>query len=210
MLRKVLMPRQLPCRMHDERVSPNDKGGKLYDPPPKLVELCRPLHPMAFNDLYCLARPHVHTLSIGAVRPTDFDVHAQAVGLLEGAADAIGPIERRLCAEMENALGRDWCESWHEGVPDYDAVPGCVNVSEILRLWTYAKSLDLTAWGKMRYNLLGGGGGHWFPGEMADKADDGALRAALGGHPLADRIPGILREAHTLLFDAPSRRDSEG
>jgi len=26
---------------------------------------------------------------------------------------------------------------------------------EILRLWTYAKSLDLVAWGKMRYNLLG-------------------------------------------------------
>lgn len=32
-------------------ISPSDKGGKLYDPPPKLVELCKPLSPMQFNDL---------------------------------------------------------------------------------------------------------------------------------------------------------------
>src|ERR1041385_5088119 len=49
-------------------ISPNDKGGKLYEPPRKLVELCAPLTPMQFNDLYCLARPQVHTLSCGAAR----------------------------------------------------------------------------------------------------------------------------------------------
>src|SRR5438445_5888295 len=37
-------------------ISPNDKGGKLYEPPAKLVELCAPLTPMQFNDLYGLAR----------------------------------------------------------------------------------------------------------------------------------------------------------
>src|SRR5215831_19981024 len=47
-------------------ISPNDKGGKLYEPPKKMVELCAPLTPMAFNDLYCLARSEVHTLSCGA------------------------------------------------------------------------------------------------------------------------------------------------
>src|SRR5437016_5577469 len=50
-------------------ISPNDKGGKLYDPPRKLVELCAPLTPMQFNDLYCLAREQVHTLSCGASKP---------------------------------------------------------------------------------------------------------------------------------------------
>ena len=34
-------------------ISPSDKGGKLYEPPPKLVELCKPLSPMQFNDLFC-------------------------------------------------------------------------------------------------------------------------------------------------------------
>ena len=35
--------------------------------------LCAPLTPMQFNDLYCLSREAVHTLSIGAARPSDFD-----------------------------------------------------------------------------------------------------------------------------------------
>src|ERR1041385_3546692 len=30
-------------------ISPNDKGGKLYSPPRKLVDLCAPLSPMIFN-----------------------------------------------------------------------------------------------------------------------------------------------------------------
>jgi uncharacterized protein len=58
-------------------ISPSDKGGHLYKPPSRLVELCKPLSPIVFNDLFCLARPEVHTLSIGAARPTDFDEHVR-------------------------------------------------------------------------------------------------------------------------------------
>jgi predicted aldo/keto reductase-like oxidoreductase len=86
-------------------ISPNDKGGKLYEPPPKLVELCAPLTPMQFNDLYCLARPEVHTLSCGAARPQDFDEHVRGLEHYDRAAEVIAPIERRLRAEMERALG---------------------------------------------------------------------------------------------------------
>jgi len=55
-------------------ISPSDKGGMLYKPPPKLVDLCKPLHPLVFNCLWCLSHPEVHTLSIGASRPADFDL----------------------------------------------------------------------------------------------------------------------------------------
>ena len=190
-------------------ISPNDKGGKLQERPSKMAQLCAPLTPMQFNALYCLARPQVHTLSCGVAKPSDFNEHIAGLEHYEHAAAVIGPMEERLVAEMERVLGRDWCARWAEGLPEFSQIPNEVNVVEILRLWSYAKALELLPWGRMRYNLLNGGGGHWFPGAMADQMDEAKLRAAIAGNPFADRIPAILREAHTMLFDAPQKRLSE-
>jgi len=189
-------------------ISPNDKGGKLYEPPPRLVELCAPLTPMQFNDLYCLARPEVHTLSCGAARPQDFDEHVRGLEHYDRAAEVIAPIERRLRAEMEKALGPDWCQSWFKGLPEYIDVPGQINILEILRLWSFAKALDMVEFGKMRYNLLGNAG-HWFPGRNASGFDRAAVARAVSESPFAARIPAILEEAHALLLAEERKRLSE-
>ena len=41
-------------------ISPTDKGGHLHSPSQRLLELCAPLHPIVFNDLFCLNDPRVH------------------------------------------------------------------------------------------------------------------------------------------------------
>ena len=187
-------------------ISPNDKGGMLYNPTDKMGALCAPLTPMQWNDLYCLARPEVHTLSIGASKPSDFDEHVAAVSN-HWNSPLVEEVENRIMQSLEKDLGADWMGYWHKGLPHYTETPGNVNVKEILRLWTFTKGLDLLEFAKMRYNLLGNAD-HWFPGQPA--AD--ALQqdwSCLSASPFAARIPDILKEAHHLFHQKPAKRLSE-
>jgi len=199
------------ARRHDMGVfiiSPNDKGGLLYKPTPKLESLCAPLSPMIFNDLYCLNRPEVHTLSIGASQPSDFDEHIKALEYYEKIPETINSVEKRLRSELQSVLGEDWMNRWSEKLPKWEEVPGEINLQEILRLWNYAKTFDMIEFGKMRYNLLGNAG-HWFPGKNASSFQDQEILAVIKDHPFSHRIPQILRDAHALLFDEPKKRLSE-
>ena len=189
-------------------ISPSDKGGKLYQPSEKLLRLTAPLSPMVFNDLWCLSRPQVHTLSIGAAKPTDFDEHLKTLPLLdsiENAKQILQPIEARLQKEMAETLGHDWLENWHVGLPEWNDAPGEVNIFEILRLRNFAKAFDMIEYGKMRYNLLGKGD-HWFPGNQADNLSGLDFKPSLLRSPLKNRVPAALEEAHALLSGQEVKR----
>ena len=189
-------------------ISPNDKGGKLYQPAPKLVKLCAPLSPMVFNNLWCLARLEAHTLSIGAARPTDYDEHIKTLEYLAPGADphaVLKAIEARLHDELVRTLGREWVENWHVGLPEWEDTPGQVNIFEILRLRNFAKAFDMIEFGRMRYNLLGNGD-HWFPGYKAGKLEGLDFSKALKASPFAAQIPAALAEAHQLLSGEEVKR----
>ena len=190
-------------------ISPNDKGGMLHAPPSKLAGLCRPLSPMAFNDLFCLSHPQVHTLSLGLARPSDLDAHLQALPWLDRAAEVITPVRQRIEAEAARQLGADWVSAWNQGIPATDDTPGLIPIYQILRLYGLARAFDMTEYAKARYNLLGNGG-HWFPGAKADENTDWrALGHALAGHPLRERILAALEEAHGLFNNGEQKRLSE-
>ncbi|HYG74133.1 MAG TPA: aldo/keto reductase [Planctomycetota bacterium] len=189
-------------------ISPSDKGGKLYEPSKKLVQMTDPLSPIVFNDLWCLTRPQIHTLSVGAARPTDFDEHLKTLQFLKPGVDAqaiLKPIETRMQSELVKTLGEEWVKSWHVGIPEWNHAPGEVNIFEILRLRNFAKAFDMIEYGKMRYNLLGKAD-HWFPGNRADNLKGLDFSMALKNSPFAKEIPAALAEAHELMAGQEVKR----
>jgi predicted aldo/keto reductase-like oxidoreductase len=179
-------------------ISPSDKGGHLYNPPEKLVKLCSPLSPMMFNDLFCLSHPQVHTLSIGASRPTDFEEHLKILPLLGDAQTHLKPILHRLETAAIEALGQEWYHTWGEGLPQPSETPGGLNIPIMLWLYNLVKAYDLVEFGQARYNLLGNGG-HWFPGKKAYDLEKLDLTACLQQSPHAAKIPALLQEVHQIL-----------
>ncbi|MEM1368646.1 MAG: aldo/keto reductase [Cyanobacteria bacterium P01_H01_bin.15] len=175
-------------------ISPSDKGGRLYDPPQRLVDLCAPLSPMVFNDLFCLSRPEVHTLSLGAAQPSDFDEHLKVLSLLNQAQTILPEILERLAMAQKERLGADWCDNWQTGLPPWEETPGQINIKRVLWLRNLAIAFDLHEFSKWRYGLLGNGS-HWFPGEKAARIAELDLAACLANSPFSQDIPAFLADA---------------
>ncbi|MFM2062103.1 MAG: hypothetical protein RLZZ507_1773 [Cyanobacteriota bacterium] len=189
-------------------ISPSNKGGLLYQPSDKLVNLCQPLSPMVFNDLFCLSHPQVHTLSIGAAKTSDFDEHLKTLELLNQADEILPPIIARLENAAIETLGEDWVKSWDRNLPTWEETPGQINIKVVLWLLNLALAYDMVEYGKMRYNLLGNGN-HWFPGNQADKLDELNLRECLINSPHANKIPQMLAKANAMLKAEDVKRLSQ-
>ena len=73
-------------------ISPADKGGRLHNPPRTLQELCQPLTPLQFNDLWLLSDRRVTTLSFGAASAEEvrgLEVRGQPFGFAQGKGSGV-------------------------------------------------------------------------------------------------------------------------
>ena len=194
-------------------ISPSDKGGQLYKAPPRLHELCAPLHPMTFNDLFCLIHEQIHTLSIGAARPSDFEEHLDALPHLNKDTPALlEPILKRLKTRYDEMVEPELRDPWNLGLPAIKDIPGQVNIGRIVQLRNLARAYDMIDYGKFRYNLLGNAA-DWFPGQKASPENLNPVRSEL--EALCSRLPAgkklisVIEETHELLFEKEAKRLSE-
>ena len=181
-------------------ISPTDKGGRLYAATDKLRALTAPLSPMAFNDLWCLTNMDVHTLSLGAAAPGDFDAHVEALSRLDDAPRLLPPIVARLEAAYADALGADFARRWSHGLPEWTELPGKINVRRILWLYNLVRAYDLLHFAQERYISMSADN-HWVPGARAANFNDADMTAALPDSPFRAEIPLMLRRAHEMLYN---------
>lgn len=176
-------------------ISPNDKGGRLFHPPPTLQRLTAPLTPIQWNARFCLRLSGVHTLSFGMTELSHFDE-------MEGVFPTSVPlspqdlgIQHRLDARLEvDPLS---AYDGHELGDD----PSGINIPEVLRFRRMVKCYDMLAFGKYRYNMFDSKG-HWFPGAFATK--ENVAKVDLSRVPPGIPLAEMLTETHELLLDRAS------
>ncbi len=187
-------------------ISPADKGGRLYDPPPELVADCAPFHPLELAYRFLLAEG-ISTLTLGAAVPEDLAWAARlATGNATDTATDLATDDQDLAATLSRLeaaglarLGADSCGQCHQCLPCPNAVP----IPALLRLRNLAVGHGMEPFASERYNLIGRAG-HWW--EAVDASACGRCGACLPRCPLQLPIPDLLEDTHRRLAAAPRRR----
>ncbi len=172
-------------------ISPNDKGGQLFNAPEKIKKITTPLTPVQWNARFCLQNPAVHTLSFGMTKTEHFEE-------MQGIFPLSVPLnlhDKKVLLEMDKQrLLDDYAD--YEGYDMYGD-PSGINIPEVLRLRKMWKCYDMLEFCRYRYNLFEETH-HWFPGRMATK--DNIDKINMNKVPCNIPLKEMLLEAHNAFY----------
>ena len=171
----------------------------LYRPPERLEELCQPFHPLEFGYRFLLERSPIHTLSLGASQPEEFEVALRSLLPSESWAQESEQIRERLQQAMKTRLQSDQCSQCHACLP----CPESINIPEALRLRNLDVAYDMHEYSQYRYNMFERSG-HWFPGQLASSCTE--CGDCLPHCPENLDIPKLLFDTHDRLYIPSIRR----
>lgn len=143
-------------------ISPNDKGGQLFNAPEKIKKITAPLTPIQWNARFCLRTPSIHTLSFGMTEPSHFE---EMKGIFPTKYPFSGQ-DQTILFELDQQLLND-PYSMFEGY-ELSNDPSGINIPEVLRLRKLWKCYDMLDFGKYRYNMMQENDS-WVPGALATK-----------------------------------------
>ena len=179
-------------------ISPNDKGGKLYNAPEKLKQLTAPLTPIQFNARFCLQNPAIHTLSFGMTEGTHFD---EMMGIFPFSVP-LSKEDREIVERMDNQRKED-PYAYYDGY-DLQNDPSGINIPEVLRMRMMWKCYDMLEFGKFRYNLMSEDH-HWFPGRFASQENLGKIN--MENVPSNIPLKDMLLETHNAFYKLKVKLD---
>jgi predicted aldo/keto reductase-like oxidoreductase len=170
-------------------ISPNDKGGQLFNAPAELRELTAPLTPIQFNTRFCLKTPQVHTLSFGMTEPAHVREMIEALPVSVPLSERDHAIQQRLDARVDALSSYDGFE--------LDGDPSGINIAEVLRFRRMLKCYGMRDFGRYRYNMFQPNS-EWFWGEFA--TDENLAKVDRSRLPPGIPVIEMLQEAHRELF----------
>ncbi len=141
-------------------ISPNDKGGQLFNAPDKVKNAVKPFTPMQWNAQFCLQNPAVHTLSFGMTEAAHF---AEMKGIFPFTVPW-QETAQKIKLKMDSFILDDPFAAY-EGF-DLQNDPSEINIPAVLRLRKLWKCYDMKEYGKYRYKIFQQKD-HWFPGRYA-------------------------------------------
>ena len=147
-------------------ISPLDKGGRLYAPSKKLCALTLPdMDPIVFHSLWLWNHhkiyepplPQIHTFTLGVARPSDLDqaifaAHWHFTQPADAVLHQVQVVTLRLDHAKEAALGKEWRQSWWQGLPKSTESSHLVEHNQLVWIYNCIVAFGLYEFGKTRYN----------------------------------------------------------